>query len=144
MLKTTKDILLILNALYRNLLTAPYLQLVGYKEHRLAFGGTPDSFMEDVGTNTSINRTERVIQEKYGPLAVEGTSQAHSLTLPSTQVGTSLSYLFINILTKHLKSIKTLLLLWLHKLKLRHTGVKKHFNHITDKLFFFNTSVISP
>lgn len=71
----------------------PYLQLVGYKEHCLAFGEAPDSFMEDMGTHTSINSAERVIQEKYGPFTVEGTSQAHSLTLPSTQVGTSLSNL---------------------------------------------------
>lgn len=77
----------------RNFQTVPYLQLVGYKEHRLAFGDTPDSFMEDVVTHTSINSAERVIQEKYGPLTVEGTCQAHSLTLPSTQVGTSLSNL---------------------------------------------------
>ena len=71
----------------------PYLQLVGYKEHRLAFGGTPDGFMEDVGTHTSIHSAERVIQEKYGPLAVQGTCQAHSLPLASTQVGASLSNL---------------------------------------------------
>lgn len=57
----------------RNSQAVPYLQLVGYKEHRLAFGGTPDGFMEDVGTHTSIHGAERVIQEKYGPLAVEGT-----------------------------------------------------------------------
>lgn len=77
----------------RNSQTVPYLQLVGYKEDRLAFGDTPDGFMEDMGTNTSIDGAEGVIQEKYGLLAVEGTSQAHPLTLPSTQVGTSLSNL---------------------------------------------------
>lgn len=69
---------------------APHLQLMGYKEYRLAFGGTPYSFIKDMGTHTSVNSTERVIQEKYGPLAVQCTSHAHSLTLSPTQVGTSL------------------------------------------------------
>lgn len=73
--------------------TAPHLQLVGDKEHRLSFADTPDSFTEDIGTHTGVHSAERVIQEKYGPFTVEGTSQAHSLTLPSTQVGTSLSNL---------------------------------------------------
>lgn len=70
-----------------------YLQLVGDKEHRLAFGNTPDSFMEDMRTHTSIHCAQRVVQEKYGPLTVEGTSQTHSLTLPSAQVGPSLTNL---------------------------------------------------
>lgn len=71
----------------------PHLQLVCYKEHRLVFGNTLDSFLEDMGTHASINSAERIIQEKYGPFTIEGTCQAHSLTLPSTQVGTSLSNL---------------------------------------------------
>lgn len=71
----------------------PYLQLVGHKEHRLSFGYASDCFMEDMGTHASIHRAERVIQEKNGPLAVESTRQAHSLTLPSAQVGASLSNL---------------------------------------------------
>lgn len=74
----------------RNSQEAPYLQLVGYEEHSFAFGSTLDGFMEDVRTHTSINSTERVIQQQYGLLTVEGTCQAHSLSLPSTQVGTSL------------------------------------------------------
>lgn len=73
--------------------TVPYLQLVGHKKHRLVYGGTPDSFVEDVGADKSVDGTERVVQEEYGPLAIEGTRQAHSLTLPSAQVGTSLSNL---------------------------------------------------
>lgn len=73
--------------------TVFYLQLVGDKEHRLAFGDTFDSFVEDVRTHTSINCTQGIIQEKYGSLTVEGTSQAHSLTLPSAQVGSSLTNL---------------------------------------------------
>lgn len=70
-----------------------YLQLVGYKEDRPAFGNTHDSFLEDMGTHTRIDSTEGVIQEKDGPVTVEGTCQADSLTLPSTQVHTSLSNL---------------------------------------------------
>lgn len=70
-----------------------YLQLVGDKEHRLAFGDTLDSFIEDMRTHTNIDCTKRIIQEKYGSLTVEGTSQAHSLTLPSAQVGPSLTNL---------------------------------------------------
>lgn len=70
-----------------------YLQLVGYKQHGLAFGSTFDGFIEDVGAHTSVNSTERVIQQEDGALAVEGTRQAHSLTLSSAQVGTSLSNL---------------------------------------------------
>lgn len=70
-----------------------YLQLVGDKEHRLAFGKTHDSFMEDMRAHTSIDSTERIIQENYGPFTVQGSGQAHSLTLPSTQVCPSLSNL---------------------------------------------------
>lgn len=70
-----------------------YLQLVGDKEDRLAFANTHDSFMEDMRAHTSINSTQRIIQENYGPLTVEGSGQAHSLTLPSAQVCTSLSNL---------------------------------------------------
>ncbi len=73
--------------------TVSHLQLMGYEENSLAFGDTLDGFMEDMGTNTSVDGTQGVVQEENGPLAVEGTSQAHSLTLPSTQVGTSLSNL---------------------------------------------------
>lgn len=50
-----------------------YLQLVGHKEHGLAFGSTSDGFIEDVGTHTSIDCTERVVQQKDGALTVEGT-----------------------------------------------------------------------
>lgn len=63
---------------------------MGDEEHRLAFGGAPYGFVEDLGAHTSIDSTERVVQEEDGPLAVECTSQAHSLTLSPTQVSTSL------------------------------------------------------
>lgn len=94
----------------RSAQTVPYLQLVGYKEHRLVFGNTPDSLTEDMGTHTGINSAQRVIQQEYGPFAVEGTCQAHSLTLPSAQVGTSLS----NLVRKEKKSSIKPSLLWLH------------------------------
>lgn len=51
----------------------PYLQLVGHKKHCFVFSNTPDSFTEDMGTHASINSAERVIQEKNGPVTVEGT-----------------------------------------------------------------------
>lgn len=57
----------------RNSKTTPNLQLVGYKEDRLAFGNTHDSFTEDMGTHKSIDSTEWIIQEKDGPFTVEGT-----------------------------------------------------------------------
>lgn len=66
---------------------------MGYKQDCPAFSNTHDSFLEDIGAHTGINSTEGVIQEKNGSLAVEGPSQTQSLTLPSTQVDTSLSNL---------------------------------------------------
>lgn len=77
-----------------------YLQLMGYKEHGPAFGGTLNSLMEDVGTHTCIDCTQRVIQEQDGSLAVNGASQAHSLALPSAQVGPSLA----DLASKRLKT----------------------------------------
>lgn len=68
----------------------PHLQLMRYKEHRLVFSSTPYGFTEDVGTHTSIDSTQRVIQQEYGSLTVDCTGQADSLTLPSTQISTSL------------------------------------------------------
>lgn len=70
-----------------------YLQLVGDEEDGLAFGKILDGFMEDVGAHAGIHGAERVVQEKDGPLAVEGAGQAHPLTLPSAQVDASLSNL---------------------------------------------------
>lgn len=66
---------------------------MGYKEDCPAFSNTHDSFLEDVGAHTGIDSTEGIIQEKNGPLAVEGPGQAQPLTLPSTQVDTPLSNL---------------------------------------------------
>lgn len=78
---------------YWNFTGDTYLQLMRYKEYGFAFSGPPNGFTEDMGAHTGINSTERVIQEKNGPLTVECTRQAHSLTLPSTQVGTPLANL---------------------------------------------------
>lgn len=61
-----------------------------YKEHSFAPSSTTDGIVEEVGAHVGINGTERVVQEQYGPVAVQGTCQAHSLTLPTTQVSTSL------------------------------------------------------
>lgn len=66
---------------------------MGYKQDCPAFSNTHDSFLEDVGAHTGINSTKGIIQEKNGPLAVQGPSQAQSLTLPSTQVDAPLSNL---------------------------------------------------
>lgn len=54
--------------------TYTYLQLMGYKKDCPAFSNTHDSFLEDVGAHTGIDSTEGIIQEKNGPLAVEGPS----------------------------------------------------------------------
>lgn len=69
---------------------SPHLQLVCYKEHSLVFSSPPNCFIEDVGTHTRINSTERVIQKQYGPLTVECTCQAHSLTLSSAKISAPL------------------------------------------------------
>lgn len=114
-----------------------YLQLVRYKEHRLVFAGSFDSFMEDMGTNASIDRTERVIQEHYGPLAVESPSQTHSLTLPSTQVGPSLTNLGKES-KKKTKLLKT------YPLVAAGT-IKEAFDFITKSYYLqADTSVMSP
>lgn len=70
-----------------------HLQLVGYKQDCPSFSNTHDSFVEDLGTHTGIDSTEGIIQEKNGPLAVEGPSQAQSLALPTTQIDAPLSNL---------------------------------------------------
>lgn len=70
-----------------------HLQLVGYKQDCPSFSNTHDSLLEDLGTHTGIDSTEGIIQEKNGPLAVEGPSQAQSLALPTTQIDSPLSNL---------------------------------------------------
>lgn len=70
-----------------------HLQLMGYKQDCPSFSNTHDSLLEDLGTHTGIDSTEGIIQEKNGPLAVEGPSQAQSLALPTTQIDSPLSNL---------------------------------------------------
>lgn len=70
-----------------------HLQLVRYKEYGFALSSTPNGFAEDMGAHAGIDGTERVVQEKNGPLTVDCTRQAHSLTLASTQVGSPLANL---------------------------------------------------
>lgn len=81
---------------------------MGYKQDCPAFSNTHDSFLEDMGAHTGINSTEGVIQEKNGPLAVEGSSQTQSLTLPSTQVDAPLSNLDLKTNKQTKKQLETL------------------------------------
>lgn len=53
-----------------------HLQLVGYEQDCPAFSNPHDSVLEDVGAHTGIDSAEWIIQEKNGPLTVEGPSQA--------------------------------------------------------------------
>lgn len=83
---------------------------MGYKKDCPSFSNTHDSFLEDLGAHTCIDSTEGIIQQKNGPLTVEGPSQTHSLTLPSTQVDAPLANLDLKIyiIMKKIKKLKSL------------------------------------
>lgn len=69
-------ILKLFNFFLKVRLDETHLQLVGYKQDCPAFSNPHDSFLEDVGAHTGIDSAEGIIQEKNGPLTVEGPSQA--------------------------------------------------------------------
>lgn len=51
----------------------------------------PDGVTEDVVGHVGVKGAERVVQDVHVPVTVEGTGQADSLALPTTQVGTTLT-----------------------------------------------------
>lgn len=63
------------------------------EEYGLPFGQTSDGSVENVSGHTSVHSAERIVQQQNGAIAVERTSQAHSLTLTATQVCPPLSNL---------------------------------------------------
>lgn len=64
-----------------------------YEQDGLVLGGSADGFVEEVGADVGVDRTEGVVQQQKGPVAVQGACQTHPLTLASAQIGTPLSYL---------------------------------------------------
>lgn len=70
-----------------------YLQLVCDKHNGLVTQLLPDGISENVIGHVSVQRAERVIQEVDVAVTVQGSCQADSLALTSTQVGPSLTHL---------------------------------------------------
>lgn len=70
-----------------------YLQLVGDEHHGLMTQLLPDGVSKDVIGHMSVQGAERIVQEVDVAVAVQGSGQADSLTLTSTQVGPSLTHL---------------------------------------------------
>lgn len=66
-----------------------HLQLVGDEDNGLAAKLLPDCIAEDVIRHMGVEGTQWVIQDVNVPVAVQGTGQADSLTLPTAQVGTT-------------------------------------------------------
>ncbi len=51
----------------------------------------PDGVVKDVVGHVGVEGAERVVQDVNVPVTVEGTGQADSLALPTTQVGATLT-----------------------------------------------------
>lgn len=68
-----------------------YLQLVSDEDDGLVAKLLPDGVAEDVVGHVGVEGAEGVVQDVNVPVAVEGTGQADSLALPTTQVGTTLA-----------------------------------------------------
>lgn len=70
-----------------------HLQLMGDEEDGLVAGGPTDGAVEKARAYVGVQRAKRVVEQDDGPLAVEGTGQAHPLTLAATQVSAAFTNL---------------------------------------------------